>query len=143
MNTDPPPPGPELDRAVAEALGWHAAPAATHDGKPTWWYLAKPGQTCRWNEARHPTAERVWERCPAFSSDKSWEGLRLLVGRLRELGWAFSADSETGAHRVAFIRLSSPRIIARRDGESLPHAASLAALAALRAVRALEGGGHE
>jgi len=111
-------PGPELDAAVAAALGWRYVPSDEpggpgllfqDDGSCDWW---KPSQT--------------------------WNGAGLVVERLIELGWlpdilyipdeqmwycSFENHLPCEGHADYFM--------ANREAPTAPHAISLAALAAL------------
>jgi len=68
-----------------------------------------------------------------FSSDASWEGLRLLVGRLRALG-LYAVLIDRSLVSACKIYDADNREVGRSGGVSIPHATSLAALRALAAA---------
>ncbi|GIQ62137.1 hypothetical protein PACILC2_07050 [Paenibacillus cisolokensis] len=114
-------PGPELDKRVAEALGWEVV---TNKSMlpPSWKYgVVKSGQ--------------LGMQEPNFST--TWDGMRLVVEemRRRELS-VFMSNSEADFAWSCQIRDPKSRLLAWDFSESLPHAVCMAAIKAL-------GGGRE
>ena len=100
--------GPELDIVVAKAIG--CIGVGTPAG--TWWYLGK----------------QTWNECPKFST--TWEGLGLVVERMRERGFDFTLSHAGRDGWFASFKQSMPGMSSARN-RSAPHAVCLAALRAL------------
>ena len=67
---------------------------------------------------------------PKFSTE--WDGMRLIVERMRELGWLYAACCGYETHRFQFYRPGCRDTVGIGSNcETLPHAVCLAALAAI------------
>ena len=64
----------------------------------------------------------------------SYEGMGLVLERMRALGWTYDVDATDGVPLVTWGRPGPHRPI-RADAPTLPHAVALAALEAVRATK--------
>ncbi len=60
----------------------------------------------------------------------TWVGMRLVVKRMRELGWDWAIYSEGTVWQASLNEHAKPSVVIR-EAETLPHAVCLAALAAI------------
>lgn len=123
--------GHELDVLVAEeVMGW------THDRKRA--HQVSDGDDWKWVTGwRLGNEEWLHEFPPAYYST-SYEGMGLVLERMKTLGWGMHLDSiavrtDWSADFMAFGQPNAPRVFA--SAPTLPHAVALAALAAVRAVK--------
>ena len=109
--------GSELDALVAEkVMGWER-----YD-RHGWWLT---------NPAEH--LDRALAVLPDYAFSTSWEGVGLVIERMRELGWEMALDDLRYSYRAVFRRRQDEelRYSQSRQRPTAPEAVCRAALAAL------------